>query len=600
MHHIPAQTIQTDHNTYTATPYHLPLPHHFDPHVFDNLLETLETTISSAGGRANLSKWIIANTRDPLDPHKPWSFNKHEFQTSIADSVSPRTVVMKASQLGVSELIVRIVLALLAKLPGRHAMYTLPDLQFAKKFSPTRFDPVITASPRLQSLLADDPNSNTIKRIGDSYLYIGGAHSERQSISVPASILIHDEVAYSNPEVLGTYSSRLGHLEEGQEIVYSFSTPLLPETSIHKEFLQGTQEHYAIYHRACSQWVILDPISSIRIPHLDLPLELLTKTDVNENLQHINNAYVECPHCKRPISQQNLADPQTRAWVPYAPSAPYRSFDANFLVLPAIKTPSKVLKDRLNYGSTEKWLNFAIGRPADSSDNRITESAITRAFSLNPSDYPAQPLYTTIGMDVGKTCHLTVAHPTGDMLLIIHSELVKQDENNNSANTFVQRYKQFKSIQGVIDAGPEFTVTTQAQSQLPYNQVWGCYFTRGRGKSNLEFFEARDQEGTVIAQRTRALDEFVADFNHGRILFRKDDPNQQLIKAHLRAPARITDKDAAGEDVSRWISSTDDDHFFFSLFYTWLAYRMVADKGHAFAAPTPEQRVLFGRIKMKS
>jgi hypothetical protein len=181
-------------------------------------------------------------------------------------------------------------------------------------------------------------------------------------------------------------------------------------------------------------------------------------------------------------------------------------------------------------------------------------------------------------MDVGKTCHLTTAHPTGDTLLIIHTELIKQDENNNSANTFVARYKQFKSVQGVIDAGPEFTVTTQAQSQLPYNQVWGCYFTRGRGKSNLEFFETSDAEGTVLAQRTRALDEFVSDFNHGRILFRKDDPTQLLIKAHLRAPARITDKDAAGEDVSRWISSTDDDHFFFSLFYTWLAYRMIADK----------------------
>jgi hypothetical protein len=595
---MPTPTIQTGPNQYEATRYNLPQPHHFDPYTFANLLETLETTISSAGGRANLSKWITANTRDPLNPNQPWSFHKHEFQIGIADSISPRTVVLKASQLGVSELIVRIVLALLAKLPGRHAMYTLPDLQFAKKFSPTRFDPVIAASPRLQSLLADDPNSNTIKRIGDSFLYIGGAHSERQSISVPASILIHDEVAYSNQEVLGTYTSRLGHLEEGQEIVYSFSTPLLPETSIHKDYLQGTQEQYAVYHRACSTWVIIDPILSIRIPHFQIPLDLLTKADVTENLQHINQAYVECPHCKQPIEPSNLADPTTRAWVPAYPSAPYRSFDANFLVLPAIKTPSKILKDRLNYGSTEKWINFAVGRPADSSDNRITETAIERSFSLTDSDTPS-PQYAMLGMDVGKTCHLTVVSPINETLLVLHTELIKQDSDNNSAQTFTQRYKQFKAVQGVIDAGPEFTVTTHAQSQLPYNQVWGCYFTRGRGKSNLEFYEQKDQDGTVLAQRTKALDEFVNDFNKGKILFRRSDPNSPIIKAHLRCLARVTDADATGDDVSRWVS-TGEDHFFFATFYAWLAYRMTNGKGASFAAPTPEQRILFGRIKMKS
>ena len=591
-------TIQTGPNTYEATKYPLPLPHHFDPHLFDGLVETVETAASSAGGRANLSKWITQNTRDPLNPNQPWSFHKHEFQIGIADSTSPRTVVLKASQLGVSELIVRIVLALLAKLPGRHAMYTLPDLQFAKKFAPTRFDPVIAASPRLQSLLAQDPNSTTVKKIGDSYLYIGGAHSERQSISVPASILVHDEVAYSNQEVLGTYSSRLGHLEEGQEIVFEFSTPLLPETSIHKSFLQGTQEQYAVYHRSCSTWVIIDPILSIRIPNFNIPLDLLTKADVTENLQHINQAYVECPHCKQPIPNDNLADPNTRAWVPAYPSAPYRSFDANFLVLPAIKTPSKVLKDRLNYGSTEKWINFAIGRPADSSDNRITETAIERGFSLAEADVPSAS-YTMLGMDVGKTCHLTILTPVNETLLVLHTELIKQDSDNNSAQTFIHRYKQFKAVQGVIDAGPEFTVTTHAQSQLPYNQVWGCYFTRGRGKSNLEFYEQKDQDGTVLAQRTKALDEFVNDFNKGKILFRRNDPNASIIKAHLRCLARVTDTDATGDDVSRWVS-TGEDHFFFSVFYAWLAYKMTSGKGAAFAAPTPEQRVLFGRIRMKS
>jgi hypothetical protein len=494
----------------------------------------------------------------------------------------------------VSEIIIRISLALLAKLQGRHAIYTLPDAGFAKKFAPTRFDPVIAASERLRAIVSQELNNTSVKQIGSSYLHIAGANSEQQSISVPASILIHDETAYSNQEVLGTYSSRLGHLQEDQEIVYEFSTPLLPNASIHKAFLEGTQDVYMVYHQSCNQWVNPDPITNLIIPHTKTPIELLSKSDITDN-PNIDNAYIECPHCKQPISIDNLATPTYRAWVPTFPDRRTRSFDANFLVLPQIRTPAKILRDRLNYRSTEKWLNFAIGRPADSSDNRLTDSAIDNAFNLTESPLS---FLTVAGMDVGKTCHLLIGRAVSEKLFIVHSALPKQDESNNSAQQFIDTYKQYRCTQGVIDAGPEFTVTTHAQANLPYNQVWGCYFTRGRGKTNLEFYEQKDSEGVVTAMRTRALDEFASDFNHGRILFLRSLPHAELIKKHLKVPARVTDSNSAGEDISSWISTSSEDHFFFAVFYTWLAWKMSIGSHHV-VADMPESGILFGKARMR-
>ncbi len=571
---------------------------HYDSALFDSLMESIEVASSTSGGRANLAKWILTNTSSPTNIHRPWSFANHEFQIEIVNAVCPRVSVLKASQLGVSEVIVRMVMALLAKLEGVHAIYTLPDANFARKFAPTRFDPVIAASPRLRAITSYDLNNNQIKQIGSSYLHITGAQSERQSISVPASILIHDEVAYSKQEVLGTYSSRLGHLESGKEIVISFSTPLLPNSSIHLEYLNGTQEVYMVYHSGCNHWVVIDPIKSIRIPGLSVPLELLSKGDVTEHPEQVMEAYVECPNCKMKISQENLVDASRRAWVAGYPERANRSFDANFLVLPAIKTPAKVLQDRVNYRSTEKWLNFAVGRPADSSDNRISDSSIERAFCLDSKDSLVS-FVNVAGMDVGKTCHLVIGKSVGETLMIIESRLPRQDSDNNSAESFADAYRQFRCCQGVIDAGPENIVVKRAQAILPYNQIWGCYFVRGRGKANLEFYEKKELDGVVSVQRTKGIDEFAADMNHGRILFRKDDPNRALISAHLRAPARVTDQDPAGEDVSSWVSVGSEDHFFFALFYCWLAWKMAVGEGVVVAAPSVGSSILFGKARMR-
>ena len=66
----------------------------------------------------------------------------------------------------------------------------------------TRFDPVIADSPELRAKLDAEVDNTGLKRIGGSFLYIRGTFSKNAAISVPADILIHDEVDFSNQEVM--------------------------------------------------------------------------------------------------------------------------------------------------------------------------------------------------------------------------------------------------------------------------------------------------------------------------------------------------------------------------------------------------------------
>lgn len=573
---------------------------HIDLALFETLVERIEVAATTSGGTANLAGWITKNTSHPLHPRQPFSFAEHEFQLGLIGVQRPRTYIRKASQLGVSEVMVRAVMALLAKCSGRHAIYTLPSAQFARKFAPSRFDPVVAASERLKRLVDRELNNNEVKKFGASYLYISGAEKESQSISTPASMLFIDELAYSNQEVIGTYNSRLGHLKEGEEIVFGFSTPLLPGSDIDAKFDSGTQKVYMCYHRGCGHWVEVDPLRHLRVPGLPVPLDQFQK----EDLLRIDPdaAYLECEHCQRPIPLSDLADPACRAWVPRYPGRYTDSFDANFLVLPAIKTPAKILRDRANYRSSSKWLNFAVGVPADSADARITDAALERAYQgegISPEQAERARFSTVVlGQDVGKIAHHAIGRKVSGALEIIHLETIRQTEDDAQACRYVANFGAYRARKGVVDAGPEFTTVKKIQARTPWQAVWGCYFQRGKGKSDLRFFELKEDDhgdNIVMTQRTKAMNLFVGEFNSGRIILPRSWHDDVTLRQHLGNMSRVTEFDNEGEEKERWVS-TGPDHYFFAIFYAWLASEML---DAAPATTLPASLGLASTVKMK-
>lgn len=574
-----------------------------DFELFSSLVDQLETTVSSSGGRHNLPIWIEKNTRSPTDPLKPWSFKDHEYQLGILNSTAAHIAVQKASQRGVSELLVRVSLALLSKLGGVHGIYILPSTRFATKFTSSRFDPVIDSSPRLKRLASKIINSTELKQIGSSFLHIGGASKESQAISIPAKFLIVDEYSFCNPDVVSVYQSRLGHNAEGEEIMYSFSTPLHPRSGITDVYERGTQKSYMVFHDACSNWVEVSALEDIVIPGFEQPLVELSREDLLNSEVLAAQSWVKCRHCGEPISRQNMADPERRAWVPRYPDRAIDSFCVDALSTPGIAFAPHVVMSLSLYKTTARWVQYALGYPYESSDTQILPSRLEQCFTISAIP-PEVPIVAgaVAGMDVGKVSHLCHGKLVDGRLEIFNMETVRQDELNATAELYVTRMRQYRVVRGVIDAAPDVTIVKSVQGRTYYNAVWGAQFVRGSGRSGtLDLFEENEVEGVVKIKRTQALDEFVKEFNTGRIRLPKGLAFETEVREQLERPKRIVNEDAVGEEQAVWVSKGAD-HWFFSLFYCWLAAQMAAGKykNRVLSVQGLSAQQLIGRARLKT
>ena len=572
---------------------------HIDPELWDALSEQVETAIITGGGLHNAATWISKNTRDPRNSAKPFSFKGHEYQISILNDAHPYVAVRKSTQIGLSELSVRLALAISAKFSNISTIYVLPSIRFAQKFSMARCDPLIEASPRLKALADRDVSSNELKKIGSSFLYFTGAAQNSSAISIPARALLIDEYAFADPKVISVFTSRLSHQEEHEKIVRFFSSPLHPHADISALVEQGTLNEYMVYHEACGQWVTVSPLENLVLPGFNDHISTIQVADLDDRRVNLDLAFVQCGHCHNPISLANLADPTRRAWVARHPGREMASYEAGPFVLPQLRTPTILLRDLRLYRNTQRWINYSLGQPSESASDMITQSALDRCFTtIQQSPISHSVSGAVIGCDVGKVSHVAIGKQVGGVLNVLWLETVRQTDDNATGNLLVERFYSYHAVQAILDAAPDFSVVKSTIGRLPYNQVWGAYFVRGRGKSNLETWELDEKEGVIKIGRTRALDEFVEAFNKGLIKLPAGMSFENDIRQHLQRLKRITNLDAVGEETAQWVSSDSSDHWFFAILYCFIASKLV-EESRTGVVPGMDLSRLVGRVRLK-
>ena len=84
-------------------------------------------------------------------------------------------------------------------------------------------------SPYLRARIKSTDSVN-IKTIGNSTIFFKGTVAERQGLSVPSDLNVHDELDFSNPTVRETFSKRLSVSDYKWE--WDFSTPTIPDFGI--------------------------------------------------------------------------------------------------------------------------------------------------------------------------------------------------------------------------------------------------------------------------------------------------------------------------------------------------------------------------------
>lgn len=517
---------------------------------------------------AKVPEWIEKNTRIE---GAPYSFHNHEYQLRILQDQSREIVVKKCSQVGLTELAIRRTLAVMDILPDIHVIYTLPTSNFAKQVVKTRFDPVITGSSYLSARINHEVDSMEMKQIGSSYVYIKGTIGQVAAISVPASLLVHDEVDFSDQGVLSNYQSRLTHSR--YKMKFKLSTPTIPDFGIDAAFDQSRRHfnHCKCYH--CGHWFLPDYFAHVKIPGFDRDLREITKENLHET--EYLEAKLLCPYCGK---EPNLS-PEHRNWVLENQNEAHAAagYQVSPFDAPAIITPSYLIKASTEYKRYADFINFNLGQCAQDSENGATREELEKCWVRG--EPPSFASYVH-GIDAGLTMHGIIAGV--DEHENLHIVAMRRTPLGGFMKQFMDDVQAYPMVSGVADSQPYVDLVARMQEMT--RRLYASVFTTSKSTETFSIVDKeKDPEASKLAvrlvnvNRNKALDYLMDAFRRGKIKIYEQGCGhfKETWLDHMTDMRRMAKFDNNDELTYRWEKSSKAvDHFHFATLYCHIAAQL--------------------------
>jgi Phage terminase large subunit (GpA) len=533
-----------------------------NPYVRE-FLKGCEQRFSDDRASMSMSDWVSANTKIKK---RPFGFNGREFQRAILDDLHPDLACIKCSQVGLSEIQYRKNLAFLKRNTAVTSIFTMPNDKMRDKMSQTRILPLVNNEPVFNSLLIDKPvRSKTIIQVDQSFGYFTGS-TEGDATSIPADMILHDEVDLTDQQILGLFQSRLQASE--YKIRQRFSTPTFLGYGIDAAYTISDCHEYMFHCPSCSHWQI--PRFSPEFLCLPgLPSSATTTEDItrlpNSTLSLLGEgAYMCCEKCRRPI---DLSDASRREWVPKFPSRVARGYRVRPHSIATISIPYILsqLREYKNADNEQGWWNTVLGEPFNDSNVRMSEVDIRACMSgaEEPSVDPSEPLM--LGCDVGQTCHLVVGTPRK----IVRFMQVPANQLRETINSL---RSQFNILAGAVDQNPYRPLAEEILADSGNSVFPVAYATHGSAPFLTPQYDEFQQITHFITNRTMAIDAVAKAIRLKTISFFGYGPHESLLVEHLRDMIRIEKVDIAPS----WQKLTGNDHFLHALALLHLASRLRA------------------------
>lgn len=515
------------------------------------------------------SRWAAKRRIMGGDFPGPYSTRFHPWVREILDSKAEFNVAMKAAQVGFTEVGMNRAL-FAADIEKRNALYVLPTSQIASDFSRDRFGAALELSPYLKALFTDT-NSVGLKRTPTSSLYIRGSRGESNLVSIPASVLVLDEVDRMSQKKIHLALTRLdGQL---QRLVWAISTPTVPEYGVHTLYLQSTQEHFFFKCPSCSRRVELLWPDSIEI----------IGESATDPRRH--ESYLKCLECKAKLPHE--AKPEFLAKGEWHPTVDGGDPDYRGFWLPQlysfVKTPGKLVSEYfLGHGdeaAATEFHNSKLGVPYVGEGAQVTDDLISQQIS-DFTTQDARPRgadrLITMGIDQGKICYWSVCEWFFDALL--------QDLNATAIpklrafGTFLetdwdfadQLMWEWQVRACVVDADPDISEARRFAKRFNVDTqcVYLCRYRRGKTAKEIGLAEEHTGAPIATVDRTNWLTATLGRFRSGRILLPSDLTEE--YRKHLKSLVRTYEKNDDG-DMEVVFKKRGPDHFAHSLNYAEIA-----------------------------
>lgn len=539
-------------------------------------LNRLKSAVYKRFSLANVADWVEENT---YLKGERFSFVNHEYQIPILRDPSTEINVRKCSQIGLTELSSRRALAQCNIMPGFTVIYTLPTASFANTFVKTRVDPMIDGSPVLSQAAHHTTNNTEVKRFGESFIYFKGTKGAAAAISIPADALYHDELDFSDLEVVTNYQSRLTHSK--YKLKMNLSTPTVSGYGISALF-DASRRHFNFCKcNHCNHQFVPNYYEHIKIYGTD-DIRTITKDTIHR--YKLDTAKLLCPKCKKEPSLQI----EHREWVIENPGDNHEAagyqispFDA-----PNIITVKDLITASTKYSRVADFINFNLGLPAEDSESNMSMESINRCFV--PGEFPTS--YTSaMGIDMGLFCHIMVGYldHTG-VMYTIHTEVVPLMDLEKRKRELQHQYRVRLTV---MDSMPYTDMMLRLQA-TDSNLYGGMYVATKsletfKIKSKEEFAERGQQEFRQVSiNRNHTFDAIMEMIRAGQWIC-KEDGNKQTIINHLQDQKRVQEFSSENDMKFVWRkSSKGQDHFHHALLYLWIATRMVGVAGSIITLPS--------------
>jgi hypothetical protein len=254
--------------------------------------------------------------------------------------------------------------------------------------------------------------------------------------SVPADLIVFDELDEAEPQAKSMARERLGHSDYKR--IVELSNPSLPDYGIDEVYQRSDQRHWRVKCPACGEWTALDE---------EFPRKLGQEIKIIRPRKD-GGFYRACPKCEAEL------DMAAGEWVADFPSRAIHGYRISQLISSKVD-PGEILEEYCTTRYPDRFFNLKIGIPWADLERRL-DSASVLALCTDRPMLEAADGGTAMGVDTGSQLHAVVLQPErGDQAVkrVIHFQVCQSFEQ---LDDLMLRFQvQRCVIDGLDDEGPD-------------------------------------------------------------------------------------------------------------------------------------------------
>lgn len=498
------------------------------------------------GERKPFDTWV----EDVILDGQPFTYSGHEYLRVPYQDNHPWQVEEKAAQLGLTSKAMLRVSYQCRYGDYRGILYLFPSKTDVTDFSKGRITPLIEDNPdTLGKWISDVKGTDaaTLKRIWNSIVYFRGMQSTISLKSVPADMIVFDELDEAPQKRVDMAMERMGHSEFKH--VLMLSNPTLPDYGINKQFLLTDQRYWLLKCPKCNHYTCMEDTFP------DCIIE-----------RRSGEVYRACVKCHKKL------DPARGEWVAKKPRVT-EARGYHYTQLMAHDKYIDFAKLMLQFNTTNNltdFYNLKIGVAYVEAENRLSIQQVLECCSLDGLQ-AGDPGPCFMGVDQGNDFHVVISkkHPgcSGKVIYLgIHREWSELDELMNK----------FKVLRCVVDALPEKRNAKDFANRFNTDSLKRVYlnFYNEHQKGSYAWNE---KDSIVQCNRTESLDASHNEIKDKEIVLPRECDIVQTFAEHCHNIAKKLEEDEDTGSKRYVYIKLKADHFRHAFNYEAMARQSAPD-----------------------